>query len=92
VSPFEWRVDNVNRKKEMTLEQAEEYVIDTDEKRHNLIHAFLDKKPKNIDYLFDATINRSSFTIPEISEMILSLYEKKVLQKIEARKRGIMII
>jgi hypothetical protein len=76
----------------MTLEAAEEYVIDTDEKRHNLIQAFLDKKPKNIDYLFDATINRSSFSIPDISEMILSLYEKKVAPKIEARKRGVRII
>jgi cytidylate kinase len=92
VAPFEWRVENVKKKKEMTLEQAEEYVIDTDEKRHNLIQAFLDKKPKNIDYLFDATINRSSFSIPDISQMILSLFEKKVVPKIEARKKGVMII
>jgi cytidylate kinase len=92
VAPFEWRVDNVKRKKEMTLGAAEEYVIDTDEKRFNLIQAFLDKKPKNIDYLFDATINRSSFSISDISEMILSLYEKKVCPKIEARKRAVNFI
>ncbi len=92
VAPFEWRVDNVKKKKEMSLETAEEYVIDTDEKRFNLIHSFLDKKPMNIDYLFDATINRSSFTIPDISEMILSLYEKKVCTRIEARRRAVRII
>jgi len=92
VAPFEWRVDNVKKKKEMTLGAAEEYVIDTDEKRFNLIQAFLDKKPKNIDHLFDATINRSSFTIPDISQMILSLYEKKVCTKIEARKQAIRLI
>lgn len=92
VAPFEWRVDNVKRKKEMTLEASEKYVIDTDEKRFNLIQAFLDKKPRNIDYLFDATINRSSFSISDISEMILSLYEKKVCPKIEARKRAVNFI
>jgi cytidylate kinase len=92
VAPFEWRVDNVKRKKEMTLGAAEEFVIDTDEKRFNLIQAFLDKKPKNIDYLFDATINRSSFTIPDISDIILSLYEKKICPKIEARKRAVNFI
>ncbi len=89
VAPFEWRVENVKKKKEMTLGAAEEYVIDTDVKRFNLIQALLDKKPRNIDYLFDAIINRSSFTIPDISEMILSLYEKKVYQGIEARKKGV---
>jgi cytidylate kinase len=92
VAPFYWRVQNVMKKKEMTLEKAEEYVIDTDEKRFNLIHTFLDKKPKNIDSMFDATINRSSFTIPDISEMILTMYEKKVCTKMEARKRGTRII
>jgi cytidylate kinase len=92
VAPFEWRVDNVKKKKEMTLGAAEEYVIDTDEKRFNLIQAFMDKKPKNIDYLFDATINRSSFSTSDISEMIVSLYEKKVCPKIEARKRAVNFI
>jgi cytidylate kinase len=91
VAPFEWRVENVKKKKSLTLEKAEEYVIDTDEKRYNLIMAFLDKKPKYIDYLFDITINRSSFEIPEISKLILSCYEKKVAPKIEARKKVVPI-
>ena len=52
VAPFYWRVENVMKKKGMTLETAEEYVVDTDEKRFNLIETFLDKKPMNIDYLF----------------------------------------
>jgi len=87
IAPFYWRVENVMRKKVMTLEAAEEYVVDTDEKRFNLIETFLDKKPLNIDYLFDATINRSSFSIPDIASMILSMYEKKVCKQIEARKK-----
>ena len=75
------------KKKEIDIETAEEYVVDTDEKRFNLIQAFLDKKPLNIDYLFDATINRSSFTIQETSDLIISMYEKKVCRQIAERKK-----
>jgi cytidylate kinase len=86
IAPFYWRVENVMKKKQMDMETAEEYVVDTDEKRFNLIQAFLDKKPLNIDYLFDATINRSTFSIQEISELILSMYDKKVSKQIAERK------
>jgi cytidylate kinase len=87
IAPFYWRVENVMKKKELDIESAEAYVIDTDEKRFNLIQAFLDKKPLSIDYLFDATINRSSFTLQEISELILSMYDKKVNRQISERKK-----
>jgi cytidylate kinase len=78
VAPLYWRIENIMRKKGFSLEKAEEYVIDTDEKRYNLIANFLDTKPLNLDYLFDATINRSSFTIQQISDMILSMYAAKI--------------
>ncbi len=86
IAPFYWRVENVMKKKSMDIEAAEEYVVDTDEKRFNLIQAFLDKKPLNIDYLFDATINRSAFTIKETADLIVSMYEKKVCTRINERK------
>lgn len=79
IAPFYWRVENVMKKKSMDMETAEEYVVDTDEKRFNLIHTFLDKKPLNIDYLFDATLNRSSFSIQQIADMICMMYEKKLV-------------
>ena len=63
-------------------------MIDTDEKRFNLIQNFLDKKPLNIDYLFDATINRNSFTIQDIADMILLMYEKKICRQIDERKKA----
>jgi cytidylate kinase len=88
IAPFYWRVENVMKKKQFEIEAAEEYVVDTDEKRFTLIRTFLDKKPLNIDYLFDATINRSSFTIMEISELIISMYDKKVCRQISDRKKG----
>jgi cytidylate kinase len=86
VAPFYWRVENVMKKKAMEMEAAEEYVVDTDEKRFHLIQDFLDKKPLNIDYLFDATINRASFTPQEISELIICMYDRKVRGRIAERK------
>jgi cytidylate kinase len=87
VAPFYWRVQNVMKKKVMDMETAEAYVVDTDEKRFNLIQSFIDKKPLNIDYLFDATLNRSSFSIEDISGMIVTLYENKVLKQMQERKK-----
>lgn len=87
VAPFYWRVENVMKKKNIDIEAAEKFVVDSDEKRFNLIQTFLDKKPLNIDYLFDATFNRSSFTIQETAEFITSMYEKKISRQIAERKR-----
>jgi cytidylate kinase len=88
IAPFYWRVENVMKKKEMDMETAEAYVIDTDEKRHNLISTFLEKKSTNIDYLFDITINRKSFDIPETADLIAGMYEKKIGRQIaETRKK-----
>jgi cytidylate kinase len=77
IAPFYWRVDNVMKKKEMDMSTAEEYVVDTDEKRHHLIITFLDKKSLNIDHLFDISINRKSFGISETADLIVGMYEKK---------------
>jgi cytidylate kinase len=86
VAPFYWRVENVMKKKNIDIEAAEEFVVDTDEKRYNLILTFLDKKPLNIDYLFDATINRNSFTINETAELITLMYDKKINRQIAERR------
>jgi cytidylate kinase len=78
VAPLYWRVRNVMTKKGMIIEKAEEYTLQTDDKRHKLIIDFLDKKPASIDYLFDVTLNRSSFTIEQISSLIMTMYESKL--------------
>jgi cytidylate kinase len=87
VAPFYWRVENVMKKKNMNIEAAEEFVVDTDEKRFNLIQTFMDKKPLTIDYLFDATINRASYTIPEIADFITLMYEKKSTRLLMERNK-----
>jgi cytidylate kinase len=87
IAPFYWRVENIIKRKGMNIEAAEKYVVDTDEKRFQLIQAFLDKKPLNIDYLFDATINSSSFSAGEVSNLILAMFDKKVEKQIAKRKK-----
>ncbi len=81
VAPFEWRVDNVMKKKEMSMDIARKFVTDTDEKRDDLIRTFLEKKVKNIDSLFDVTINRQTFSIPVISDLVVSMYDRKVAEE-----------
>ena len=87
IAPFYWRVENVMKKKGMTLEAAEQYIIETDEKRFTLIQTFLDKKSINIDYMFDATINRSSFSLQETADLIIGMYEKKIARSKTARTK-----
>jgi cytidylate kinase len=78
VAPMYWRVQNVMKKKGMIIEKAEAYTVETDEKRHKLILDFLDRKPQSIDYLFDVTLNRSSFTVEQISSLIMMMYDSKL--------------
>ena len=78
VAPFYWRVENIMRKRKMDIEDAEEFTVDTDEKRYNLILNFLEKKPLNIDYLFDVIINRSSYNIDLMAELILQHYMRRL--------------
>lgn len=78
VAPFYWRVDNIIKKRKLNIEDAEEFVVDTDEKRYNLILSFLEKKPLNLDYLFDVTINRNSYSISQIAEAVCVLFEKRI--------------
>ncbi|HOW09358.1 MAG TPA: cytidylate kinase-like family protein [Bacteroidales bacterium] len=87
VAPFPWRVENVMRKKEMNAETAEKYVIETDAKRNDLIHTFLDKKTANIESLFDISLNRVSFSIQDSADIIVSMYEKKVLRQMAERTK-----
>lgn len=91
-APFYWRVENVMKKKNMRMEEAEKYVIDTDEKRFNLIETFLDKKPLNIDYLFDATLNRLSYSLDDLSAIIIAMYEHKIKNQVPERKKAFHLI
>lgn len=86
-APFEWRVDNVMRKKEMSKDIAQKFVIDTDEKRDDLIRTFMDKKVKNIESLFDVTLNRQTFSIPVIADLVVSMYSRKIMEEKAEREK-----
>jgi cytidylate kinase len=87
VAPFYWRVGNVMKKKNMDKAAAEKYILDTDEKRSELIRTFLDKKTQNIESLFDVTINRVSFSVQETAELIVSMYDRKVEKRLAEKKK-----
>ena len=78
IAPFYWRVENIMKKNKMDIENAEEFILESDKNRFAMIQTFLEKKTVIIDHLFDATINRSSFTVQEISDLILFMFEKKL--------------
>ena len=87
VAPFEWRVENVMRKKEIGKDIAQKFVIDTDEKRDDLIRTFMDKKVKNIESLFDVTLNRQTFSIPVIADLVVSMYGRKMVEEKAEREK-----
>lgn len=79
-APFYWRIETIMKNHQSTIEEAEEWAIDTDEKRHKLFYTFLDKQPGNLDYLFDATLNRQHFSPIQTSQIIIELAKHKNLQ------------
>ena len=60
VAPLEWRTESVMNKRNLTREQAEEYVPKSDEKRVLFLEQFCGKKIQDI--CFDIIINRVSFS------------------------------
>lgn len=76
-APFFWRIDSIMSSKKTNIEEAEEWAIETDEKRHKLFYTFLEKQPVNLDFLFDAVINRKGFSIEKSSKIIVELAKAK---------------
>jgi cytidylate kinase len=87
IAPYNWRVKNVMKKKNMNLETAEKFVVETDEKRADLNQTFLEKKTKDVDILFDIFLNRLSFSISETAELITLMYDMKVHQPMLERQK-----
>lgn len=75
-APFYWRMDTIMKNRSCGIEEAEEWAIDMDEKRHKLFYTFLEKQPCNLDYLFDATLNRQSFDSEQTADIILELAQQ----------------
>ena len=76
-APFYWRIDNILTNRKTSIEEAEEWAIETDENRFKLFYQFLEKQPGNLDYLFDATLNRENFNLHQTVEIITYLAKMK---------------
>lgn len=76
-APFYWRIETIIKNREVTIEEAEEWAIETDENRYKLFHLFIEKQPSNLEYLFDATINRKSYGIGQTTDLIIKLAKMK---------------
>ena len=53
----------------------------------NLFRPSLTRNHKNMETLFDVTINRLSFSVAETADIILSMYETKVMKQMSERKK-----
>jgi cytidylate kinase len=79
-APFYWRIENIMNNRKTGIENTEEWAIETDENRFKLFYLFLEKQPGNLDYLFDATLNRKNFSIYQTVQIILHLMKLKGLE------------
>lgn len=77
VAPFDWRVENLMKKRNMPREQMEKYVLESDRKRVLFLERFCGKKIQ--DVCFDLTINRASFSQKQTAGFILNAMNIKGL-------------
>lgn len=77
VAPLEWRIERVMSNRNLTREQAEEYIMESDKKRELFLDRFCDRKVQ--DDCFDMTINRISFSKEQCVGMILNAMSLKEL-------------
>lgn len=79
-APFFWRIDNIIKNRKTSLEEAEEWAFEADENRHKLFYLFLEKQPGNLDYLFDATLNRKNLNIYNCVQVIKQLAKMRGIE------------
>lgn len=79
-APFFWRIDTIIKNRKSSLEEAEEWAIETDENRHKLFYLFLDKQPGTLDFLFDATLNRKNLNIHNCVQVIKQMAKMRGIE------------
>jgi cytidylate kinase len=72
-APLKWRVVRISTKHNISIEEAEKYVIDVDKKRKQFRDYF---EGKNTDYTwFDLSFNCMSLSVDEIASIIIKAAE-----------------
>ncbi|MBE0652100.1 MAG: cytidylate kinase-like family protein, partial [Bacteroidales bacterium] len=77
VAPLEWRIEKVMNNRNVTREEAEKYIMDSDKKRILFLERFCDKRIQ--DVCFDIVINRIAFSREQTVDMILNAMNIKGL-------------
>lgn len=75
-APLKWRIDKVIQTKNYSKEKAVECIAETEKDRLKF-RKKIKGKPDD-DFIFDITINQSSYSIDEIAELIINAYHLKL--------------
>jgi cytidylate kinase len=74
-APLEWRINRVAQMKNMSRQEAEAYVMASDEKRCRFTQSVIGRKYENSD--FDIIFNYASLPDDQIVEVIVSVLKSK---------------
>lgn len=74
-APLEWRINRVAQMKYMSRQEAEAYVMASDEKRCRFTQSVIGRKYENSD--FDIIFNYASLPDDQIVEVIVSVLKSK---------------
>ena len=75
VAPMEWRLNKVAEKKEISISDAKNLILERDAKRSDFRDLFKPNKSHNEH--FDITLNRKNLTVNEIVDLIIKALEVK---------------
>ena len=74
-APLEWRINRVAQMKNMSRNEAEEYVLKSDEKRCRFTQSVIGRKYENSD--FDIIFNYASLSDDQIVEVMVTVLKSK---------------
>ncbi len=74
-APLEWRINKVAQMKNMSRDEAEDYVLKSDEKRRRFTESVIGRTYDNSD--FDIIFNYASFSDDQIVEVMVNILKSK---------------
>lgn len=77
MAPLPWRIDLISKKHNISLQEAEKYVNEVDEKRRQLIDIFMECKTS--DCIFDLILNCKTMNKKERLDTVIDIISKRNL-------------
>lgn len=74
-APLEWRINRVAQMKNLSHQEAEDYVLRSDEKRARFTESLMGRKYENSD--FDIIFNYASLSDDQIVEVVVNILKSK---------------